>query len=93
MQTIKLVEKKDNTFELECDIDLIPLDVVEQTVNHVAKIVDERASNRATDAFVSTKDGKALWNAWHEVKQLKFINRLLFITNIGTCLYFLLRSR
>lgn len=88
MQTIKVIEKDNYVFKLDCDMDLIPLDVVEQTVNHVAKIVRDKAENGATDAFLSTKDGKALWEAWKEIKFLKRLNRLLYIIIVALSIYF-----
>ena len=89
MEIIKLVEKEDNVFSLECDEKLIPLPIVEKTINEVARMVDDRSSRRATEAFTSTKDGKALFGAWQEIKHLRFWNKVLYITNILTVLYFL----
>lgn len=89
MQIIKLIEKEDNVFAIECDEKLIPLPIVEKTVNQVAQLVEDRASRKATEAFVSTKDGKALFGAYQEVKHLRFWNKVLYITNILTVLYFL----
>jgi len=87
-QIIKLIEQEDNQFKMECEMELIPLAVAEATVNQVAKMVAERQSNKCTNEFVKTKDGKLLFEAYMEVKHYKFWNRVLYITNILTVIYF-----
>ncbi|MCR5742070.1 MAG: hypothetical protein K6G38_06400 [Gammaproteobacteria bacterium] len=89
MEIIKLVEKEDNVFSLECDEQLIPLPIVEKTVNEVARLVNDRTATKVARDFATTKDGKALFGAYQEVKHLRFWNKVLYITNILTVLYFL----